>query len=206
VISFLHSELSKDVCKITQVGNFKITQQKWLVKLSHPYASTTIKCFRGSLNVTNRYKKCVTNDNNKIEIDLDAIELVMKSFKDIKAKKEIDKNAANLALFVLMAFIESKLEGIIFSKSSGPLFISYHIEHINHEFHFCWKNYEELIQQDAENLIFRTSEYGKEVLFSKYCNHIDRVKQLQADRMDLDNRLGTYNSQWWNFRKDILNV
>lgn len=206
MLTFTHSDFLVDDCKISKVGNFEIVQQKYIVKLKHPYASTTIKCFHGKLHISNRYKEFITNDCQKVSIDLDGIESIMKKNHEIKAKKEIDKNAANLARNLLMMFIESKLEGLEYSKHFGPLYITYGIAHIRHTLHFSWKTLNDLIEQNADELIFKTSVWGKEVIFYNYYSQIERVKKLQEDKIEIDKKTTTYNSQWHNFQKDVMNV
>lgn len=206
MLTFNHTDFLIDDYKISKIGNFEIIQQKHQLKLNHPYASTTIKCFHGKLHFTNRYKDFITNNSNNVSIDLDGIESIMKKNHELKAKKEIDKNAANLARNLLMMFIESKLEDIEYSKSCGDLYIEYQIKYINHTLLFSWKNYEELIRQEANELFFKTSMWDRPVKFSEYYSRIERVKQLQVDKINLNKKTTTYNSQWYNFQKDVMDV
>lgn len=206
MLTFNHTDFLIDDCKISKIGNFEIIQQKHQLKLNHPYASTTIKCFQGKLHFTNRYKDFITNNSNNFSIDLDGIESVMKKNRELKIKKEIDKNASNLAKMILMGVIESKLEDVEYIKHYGDLYIEYQIKYINHTLLFSWKNYEELIQQETDELFFKTSMWGRTVKFSEYYSRIQRVKQLQVDKINLDKKTTTYNSQWYNFQKDVMDV
>jgi hypothetical protein len=204
LIKFLHSDFLIDECKVSNIGNFEIIKQKHVLKLHHPYGNLTIKDFRGTVNCARSYYQFVKKDNNKIMIDLDGIELLLTEKHEKKKKKEIDKNAANLAKMILMAFIESKLEDVEYSKQFGELYVSYKILNINHELYFCWKHYDELIKQEADNLIFKTSMWGKEIKFSNYYSKIQRVRQLQVDKNEINVRTTTFNSQFWNFNKDVF--
>lgn len=204
MIKFLHSDFLIDECKVSNIGNFEIIKQKHVLKLHHPYGNLTIKDFRGTVNCAKSYYQFVKKDNDNITIDLDGIELLLTEKHKNKKKKEIDKNAAKLALMILMAFIESKLEDVEYSKQFGELFVSYKILNINHGLCFSWKNYDELINQDADSLIFKTNSWGEDIKFSNYYSQIHRVRQLQLDKKEIDARTTTFNSQFWNFNKDVF--